>query len=167
MPVLDNEDKSRWVFLPTSRHLIKSSVTHPIVSFVINADDGKDTAPVVRNDVPLPAAQASSHAVQEGDESQVFWIVASAKEARCFANITSDRISKVDWNAPVQHIEIVRRPGESLYMNPAASSERLIALLLAGSLALVGFTNNREALVYSIPGLELLHSLHLPEGPPR
>jgi len=69
-----------------------------------------------------------------------------AKGVRCIADITGERVGKADWNSKVGGVESVQIVEKS------------------GSQALVAFTDKNEALVYSLPHLEQLQILHLPES---
>ncbi|KZT30972.1 hypothetical protein NEOLEDRAFT_1083589 [Neolentinus lepideus HHB14362 ss-1] len=73
-----------------------------------------------------------------------YWIVAGAKGVRCTVDVDGERVGKDDWPhkaGKVECCEIVERNG---------------------SQALVAFTDRHEALVYSLPALEHLHTLQLP-----
>jgi syntaxin-binding protein 5 len=78
-----------------------------------------------------------------GDRHWV-WVVAGAKGARAHVDVNGDRIGRADWPAKagnVIEVKMVERTDAS---------------------TLVAFTNRCQALVYSLPALELLHTLELP-----
>ncbi|TFK56819.1 hypothetical protein OE88DRAFT_1670312 [Heliocybe sulcata] len=73
-----------------------------------------------------------------------YWIVAGAKGVRCTVDVDGERVGKNDWPhkaGMVERCEIVERNG---------------------SQAFVAFTDRHEALIYSLPALEHLHTLQLP-----
>jgi hypothetical protein len=72
------------------------------------------------------------------------WIIAGAKSVRVNLDVTGDRLSRVEWPVKagtVVEVKMVERTDAS---------------------ALVAFTDRCQALVYSLPGLELMHMLDLP-----
>ncbi|KAI0257073.1 hypothetical protein BJV78DRAFT_1277663 [Lactifluus subvellereus] len=71
-------------------------------------------------------------------------LVTGAKGARCLADFGDERVARVDWG------------------HKAGGVVRAHVLERNGSYALVVFTDKHEALVYSVPTLEYLHTLPLP-----
>ncbi|EPQ60284.1 hypothetical protein GLOTRDRAFT_134996 [Gloeophyllum trabeum ATCC 11539] len=74
-----------------------------------------------------------------------YWIVAGAKGIRCSFDLDGHKIGKADWGSKIGKVEcceIVERNG---------------------SQAFVAFTDGHEALIYSLPALEHLHTLQLPQ----
>ncbi|KAI0673986.1 lethal giant larvae like, C-terminal-domain-containing protein [Trametes maxima] len=72
------------------------------------------------------------------------FVAAGAKGVRCALNVNGERIAKVDWGSKVgtvQHVEVIER---------------------VDSCALVAFTSLGNALIYSLPHLEHIHTLQLP-----
>ncbi|OSX67117.1 hypothetical protein POSPLADRAFT_1063938 [Postia placenta MAD-698-R-SB12] len=123
--------------------------TAPGGSFVLDAKSGarlradpQAFAAVLANDsVPQQAENAESDTRKHG----CIWVNAGAKGAKCIANLVGDRIAKVDWSSRVGRVirvEVVEKNG---------------------GCALVAFTEPAEALIYSLPFLEHLHTLQLPE----
>lgn len=127
----------------------------PNGSFIIHADTGAQ----IKADRNKLAAS-----LQSPDRYPVhgLWVTVSSKGVRCIADITGERVSKTDWNNKVGEIEsaqIVERNGKCitrcwLYSN----------LYCIGSCVLVVFTDKNKAVVYSLPHLEYLQTLHLPES---
>ncbi|KAJ7675329.1 lethal giant larvae like, C-terminal-domain-containing protein [Mycena rosella] len=77
-------------------------------------------------------------------ETHCMMVMAGTKGARSFADITGPRIAKTDWGnktGTVRSVQIVEK---------------------MGSHALVAFTDNHEALAFSLPHLEHLCTLNLP-----
>ncbi|KAF9225537.1 hypothetical protein BS17DRAFT_778739 [Gyrodon lividus] len=107
----------------------------PRCSFVLDSQTG---ALLCANGARLAAFLRAPGANSSG----CLWVTVSATGARCIADITGDRIGKVDWNKKhhVLNAQMVERNG---------------------SRALVVFTDKNEAVVYSIPYLEVLHTTPL------
>ncbi|KAF9245858.1 lethal giant larvae like, C-terminal-domain-containing protein [Melanogaster broomeanus] len=108
----------------------------PRCSYVLDSQTG---ALLRANGAGLAASLQSPGARANG----CVWVTVGATGARCTADITGDRVGKVDWNRKRQvlNAQIIER-----------NSSR----------ALVTFTEKSEAVVYSIPYLELLHTIPLP-----
>ncbi|EMD32655.1 hypothetical protein CERSUDRAFT_118683 [Gelatoporia subvermispora B] len=94
------------------------------------------------------ALRIAQHDVAEGETAEghkrTVWVSAGAKGARCIANLTGERIAKTDWSSKagaVLQTKVIEKNGSSV---------------------LVAFTDHQEALVYSLPFLELLQTLQLP-----
>jgi hypothetical protein len=52
-----------------------------------------------------------------GKNIQYFWIAASRKELRCHANISGERVAKIEWASPVKHVALTSRNGmQSVYI---------------------------------------------------
>ncbi|KDQ15640.1 hypothetical protein BOTBODRAFT_283778 [Botryobasidium botryosum FD-172 SS1] len=143
--------ESRFVVAPNPAQISHSSMAHPLAAFVIDAHSGAECPASVAAFQKLMADDESiatgglsrAHRAKVKDEEvECFLILASAKELRCHANMVGKRIAKVDWSrdGPIKHAAVVER-----------STWR----------ALVAFTENREAIVYSLPTLERLHSFPL------
>ncbi|KAH8099770.1 lethal giant larvae like, C-terminal-domain-containing protein [Cristinia sonorae] len=120
------------------------ATSHPIPggSIVI---DGKNGNRCRANRGGLATALASS--LEDTEVRKTVWISAGAKGVKCTVNITGERIERVDWGSKVGKVERV----EVVHKNAAA--------------VLVAFTDKRQVLVYSLPYLELLHTLHLEQLP--
>ncbi|KDQ63133.1 hypothetical protein JAAARDRAFT_119208 [Jaapia argillacea MUCL 33604] len=82
---------------------------------------------------------------EDGSTGHCILVTAGGKGVRCNLDVDGDRIAKADWPSKVGTVECV----EVVERN--------------GSHALVAITSKGEALIYSLPALELLHTLHLPE----
>ncbi|PCH34194.1 hypothetical protein WOLCODRAFT_113329 [Wolfiporia cocos MD-104 SS10] len=81
-----------------------------------------------------------------GRKTASVWVSAGYKSVRCVADLDGERIAKADWGSKagnVLRVEVVEK-------NNAR--------------ALVAFTDHSEALVYSLPFLEHLHTLQLPQS---
>lgn len=90
------------------------------------------------------------------------WIIAGAKGVRSVADITGDRIGKADWGTKVgtvQNVQIVEKSGKSFKQS---LRKMLLSSIFLGAHSLVAFTDRHEALVYSLPHLELMHIVQLP-----
>ncbi|KAI0639923.1 lethal giant larvae like, C-terminal-domain-containing protein [Trametes polyzona] len=77
-------------------------------------------------------------------EQKFIFVAAGAKAVRCTLNVNGERIAKAEWGSKVgtvQHVEVVER---------------------ADSAALVAFTSLGNALVYTLPHLEHIHTFPLP-----
>ncbi|KAH7930914.1 hypothetical protein BV22DRAFT_999529 [Leucogyrophana mollusca] len=111
--------------------------TLPSGSFVIDSHSGDS---LVANKTRF-AASLQPTSSQTG---HCIWVTASTRGARCVVDITGERIGKADWSSrkyTVERAQIIEKNG---------------------SHALVAFTDKDEALVYSLPHLEHLHTLVLP-----
>lgn len=97
-----------------------SSSAYPIASFVINVkgDDCAPTGADLRDFLDAeeeggilrwPVLQGGAAA---GRGSQYFWVVASKKEIRCHANVSGERVAKVEWASLVKHVMVVSRSGK-------------------------------------------------------
>ncbi|CDO73112.1 hypothetical protein BN946_scf185007.g166 [Trametes cinnabarina] len=82
--------------------------------------------------------------VDMAEEARKFiWVMAGGKGVRCTLNINGERIAKAEWGnkvGTIQHVEVVEK---------------------ADSCALVAFTSLGNVLVYTLPHLELVHTMHL------
>jgi hypothetical protein len=88
-------------------------------------------------------------------------LVTGAKGARCLADFGDERVARVDWGQKaggVVRAHVLERSGNCLPFFKRA----LLTAPISGSYALVVLTDRHEALVYSIPTLEHLHTLPLP-----
>ncbi|KAJ7170200.1 WD40 containing snare-dependent exocytosis protein [Mycena filopes] len=77
-------------------------------------------------------------------ETHCMLVTAGVKGARCVADITGSRIGKTDWGnktGTVRSVQIVEK---------------------MGSHALVAFTDDHQALAYSLPNLEYIYTLQFP-----
>ncbi|THH21204.1 hypothetical protein EW146_g293 [Bondarzewia mesenterica] len=81
---------------------------------------------------------------EEESGPQCFLIVASAKGVRCFADLGDGRLARAE------------------YGSKAGAANAVQVVERNGSYAFVAFTERHEALVYSLPNLDFLHSLPLP-----
>ncbi|KAG1904773.1 lethal giant larvae like, C-terminal-domain-containing protein [Suillus fuscotomentosus] len=84
-------------------------------------------------------------ALQTGDSNpaRCFWVTANAKGARCMLDISGEKISKVEWNSKknkVGHVQVIEKNNSHV---------------------LVAFNDKPEAMVYSLPYLEHLHTFSL------
>ncbi|KAG2156546.1 lethal giant larvae like, C-terminal-domain-containing protein [Suillus bovinus] len=86
---------------------------------------------------------ASSLQTRDNNLAHCFWVAASAKGARCMLDISGERISKVEWNSKknkVRHVQVVEKNNSHV---------------------LVAFNDQPEAMIYSLPYLEHLHTFSL------
>jgi len=111
----------------------------PNGSFVVDANTGA----LIKADRSRLAAS-----LQTSDRNPIhgLWVTVGSKGVRCIADITGERISKADWN------------------NKAGEIENVQIIDKNGSCVLVAFTDKNKAVVYSLPHLEYLQILHLPES---
>ncbi|KAI0778696.1 lethal giant larvae like, C-terminal-domain-containing protein [Trametes elegans] len=78
------------------------------------------------------------------DGKRYVWVAAGGKGVRSVLNVNGERVAKVEWGSKVgtvQHVEVVER---------------------TESCALVAFTSLGNALIYSLPHLEHIHTAKLP-----
>jgi len=86
--------------------------------------------------------------LEPGAEAHSIWITAGTKGVRCVSDITGERIGKAEWGnkvGSVQSVKVIERNGSHV---------------------LVAFTDQHEALVYSLPHIEYLHTLQIPLDSP-
>lgn len=86
---------------------------------------------------------AASLQTRDNNPARCFWVTASAKGARCMLDISGERISKVEWNSKknkVGHVQVIEKNNSHV---------------------LVAFNDKPEAMVYSLPYLEHLHTFSL------
>jgi len=141
-PDLQPEPSFRFFVMKLDGEPVETdTLAHPVPhgSFVLDAKTG---APIKADRSRLAASLQTS----DRNNAPCLWITAGAKGVRCIAGITGERIGKADWSSKVGAVESVQIIEKS------------------GSHALVAFTDKNEAVVYSLPHLEQLHSLHLPES---
>jgi syntaxin-binding protein 5 len=102
----------------------------------------------------LQAGQSKGHCL---------WVVSSAKGVRCFVDIDGERLGKADFGNKVglvRSIRIVEKEGELIQY---VITRHHSGCQFVDFVALVAFTERQEALVYSLPDLESLHTFHLPQ----
>lgn len=113
--VLQPDATGSWTVHTTTKNPVKTSVPHPIASFVIDSD-GDLLVPTPSN-MPSsaveisPTPSAKSRHSTEPNNTPTFWLVASAKEIRCFANLAGERLARAEWSIPVRRVEFVARAG--------------------------------------------------------
>jgi syntaxin-binding protein 5 len=78
------------------------------------------------------------------DDRHWIWVIAGAKGARAYLDINGDRVARADWPAKFGKVIEVKMV------------ERTDAMVL------VAYTTQCQALVYSLPKLELLHAFDMP-----
>ncbi|KIK70617.1 hypothetical protein GYMLUDRAFT_32661 [Collybiopsis luxurians FD-317 M1] len=134
----NRDGNSSWAF--TGEVAKFETAAQPIGIFII---DSKNGSRCTANRSSLTASMSSSGA--GAASKSVLVVIAGAKGARCNFNINGDRLGKVDWNhhkmGKVLSLQIVQK---------------------LSSYALVAFTDNHEACVFSLPNLEFMHTLTLP-----
>ncbi|KAH9858315.1 lethal giant larvae like, C-terminal-domain-containing protein [Lenzites betulinus] len=136
---LAQREPSTWSV--TQPALVIDAPARPIPGgcFVLDAKTG---APCRGDRKGLAAVLQADGAADAG--RKVIFVAAGAKGVRCTLNIDGERIAKVDWGSKagaVQHVEVVTHSDSS---------------------ALVAFTGTGNALIYSLPHLEHIHTLPLP-----
>ncbi|CAL1694488.1 unnamed protein product [Somion occarium] len=98
--------------------------------------------------------KASRHALATAlappsDPSQVkrgIWINAGARGVRCTADITGEKLGRAEWGSKIGKVEQV----EVVHKNSAT--------------VLVAYTDRRQAVVYSLPFLEHLHTVQMEQS---
>ncbi|KAG1765082.1 lethal giant larvae like, C-terminal-domain-containing protein [Suillus occidentalis] len=86
---------------------------------------------------------AASLQTRDSNPAHCFWVTASAKGARCMLDISGERVSKVEWHSKknkVGHVQVIEKNNSHV---------------------LVAFNDKPEAMVYSLPYLEHLHTFSL------
>lgn len=86
---------------------------------------------------------AASLQTRDSNPARCLWVTASARGARCTLDISGERISKVEWNSKknkVGHVQVIEKNNSHV---------------------LVAFNDKPEAMVYSLPYLEHLHTFSL------
>ncbi|TFY59345.1 hypothetical protein EVJ58_g5836 [Rhodofomes roseus] len=122
------------VFLDAASHPLPSG------SFVLDAKTGVRVAADRQGLSTVLEANGA-----EGVGRRCVWVSAGTKGARCVADLDGDKLGKADWPSKagaVVGVDVVEKNG---------------------GCALVVFTDRGEALIYSLPFLEHLHTLQLPQ----
>lgn len=147
----------RWMTSSTADHPVKTSVTHPTHFFEID-----EHAATLASLQPLAYVSISENSTQPKKDSPAYWIVCNDKEARCFERKSNERVSKLEWKADIQHVELIEKGGAWRW---SLLCRALYLKDILGHYALVAFTKGRELLSYSVPGLEFMHRVPLSDGP--
>lgn len=131
------------VWAASTQRETTEGVSHAIrdASFVIGTKLG---APSRADRAGL--AEVIHSSAEDAVKGASFWVTAGAKGVKCVVDITGERIGRADWPSKAGRIEnvvIVRKNTSTL---------------------LIAYTNERKALVYSLPYLEHMHSLQLPKS---
>lgn len=140
---------------------------HPLprASFVINSKTGASCAAnraSLAGDVrPGPQGPHGS------DDPHCFWISAGAKSVRSIANLAGHRVGKAEWGKgkTVETVEVVSKNGRPTTQIIFGAVRAEWWYVLPGSHVLVAIMATREALIYTLPALELLYTFHLPFVP--
>jgi len=117
--------------------------------------------------VPIKADRsrlAASLQPSDRNHPHCLWVSVGSKGIRCIADITGDRVGKADWNNKVggiENVQIVEKNGKCI---PSHAAVNIQYWMCIGSCALVAFTDKNKAIVYSLPHLEYLQILDLPES---
>ncbi|KAI0705856.1 lethal giant larvae like, C-terminal-domain-containing protein [Cytidiella melzeri] len=126
-----------WSVSDQTEHTDSSSQPLPHASFVLESRNGR-ICKAERDG--LVSALNPNPSVARG---RYFWVTAGAKGVKCVVNITGDRIGRAEWPSK------------------AGKVEKVCVIQKNASVVLVAHTDKREALVYSLPFLEHMHSLQL------
>ena len=104
--------KGMWKVHSQTKNPFKTSVSHPVASFVIGPD-GADTKPTPEALAILPTEdpKATSPRASGSSDLRSLWILASSKECRCFVDVTGERVARIDWASPVKRVEMVSKTG--------------------------------------------------------
>ncbi|GJE89618.1 hypothetical protein PsYK624_057220 [Phanerochaete sordida] len=116
----------------------------PRASFVLEVRNGAR-----RGADGLGLLEALHGDATDAKKGAFFWVVAGAKGAKAVLDVTGERIGRAEW------------PGK------AGRVESVVVVRKNTSTLLVAYTDRREALVYSLPYLEHMHSLQLPQSSPE
>ena len=112
---------------------------------------------------PTPADTEASHARSDKDTAaKCLLVVAGTKGVRCFTEFSEEKIARTEWGhkfGSVWMVQIIERNCES---RASSLVYPYLAYLILACRALVAFTDKHVGLVYSLPALELLHTLDLP-----
>lgn len=141
---MDRRDRSSpWVATFTAdADAIPGALADPDTSIVIEAKTGFRCR--ADNHGLMTAMDPDSLIGGKRSDKHWIWITAGAKGARTTLDVTGDRIAKVDWpskGGDVVEIQMVEHTDAS---------------------TLIVFTDRCQAFVYSLPGLEMMHTLDLP-----
>ncbi|TCD68310.1 hypothetical protein EIP91_011169 [Steccherinum ochraceum] len=132
---------SSWTVKDATESADAMSRPLPGGSIVVDSRTGN---PCRANRGGLATVMASSpDEFTSGEGRQTLWISAGARGVKCTVNVTGERVQRVDWNSKAGKVERV----EVIHKNSAA--------------ALAAYTDKHQVLIYSLPFLELLHTLQL------
>ena len=130
-------------------------------TFVLDAHTGATCKADKAHLTAVLESKASSRASEETIRCLI--LVVGAKGARCLADLSDERVARVEWAHKAGNVvraQVVERNGSGISsFDPSCMPSDSIH---PGSHALVAFTDRHEALVYSLPMLEYLHTLPLP-----
>ncbi|TBU49995.1 lethal giant larvae like, C-terminal-domain-containing protein [Dichomitus squalens] len=105
--------------------------------------DAKSGARRPANRTGLASVLQKDEAFGADPSPKYIWVCAGAKSVRTLLDVNGERIAKVEWGSKVgtiEHVEVVGR---------------------LDSCALVAYTSRGQGLIYSLPHLELIHTLEL------
>ncbi|KAI0783299.1 lethal giant larvae like, C-terminal-domain-containing protein [Abortiporus biennis] len=125
-------------------HEFTEATSHPLSeSIVIDAKTG------VRCKANRDGLSIALNPPAPEERRRTIWISAGAKGVKCTADLSGEKLGKIDWPATSKVGQVIR--------------VEVIKKLSAS--VLVAFTDKRNALVYSIPTLEWLHTLQFEQSP--
>jgi syntaxin-binding protein 5 len=130
----------------------------PRASFVLDAKNGAH-----RKADRSGLAEVIHSDAEDARKGTSFWVTAGAKGAKCAVDITGERIGRAEWpskTGKVERVVVIKKNSEHMR---AVVSDRIHVMRVASTM-LVAYTDKREALVYSLPYLEHMHSLQLPQS---
>ena len=139
------------------------AIAHPIPggSVVLDAKNGNRCR---ANRGGLATVMASSpEDIAAGGVRKTIWVSAGAKGVKCSLNVTGERVERVEWGTKagkVERVQVIHKNGACREPLPSAGPRVLTVAFVAASV-LVAFTDKRQVLIYSLPFLELLHTLQL------
>jgi syntaxin-binding protein 5 len=138
---LDRRDRSSpWTaILSGDLDGIPSAFSDPETSVVIEANTGFRCK---ADNHGLMTSMDPDHVASKRGDKHWVWVIAGAKGARANLDVNGDRLGKVDFKV-----------GNAVACRMVERTD---------SSVLVTFTERCQVLVYSLPGLELMHTLDLP-----
>ncbi|KAI0059493.1 hypothetical protein BV25DRAFT_1918512 [Artomyces pyxidatus] len=117
-------------------------------TFVLDAQTGAPCK-ADKNRLAVALASSQSPAKEDSDSAaKCLLIVAGAKGVRCFDDLGDGKVSRSEWGSKAGQITTVQ------------------VIEKNGSYALVALNDRHEALIYSLPTLEYLHTFTLPTPTP-
>ncbi|EKM61629.1 uncharacterized protein PHACADRAFT_169080 [Phanerochaete carnosa HHB-10118-sp] len=125
-------------------HATTEGISHAIpgASFVLDIKTGAARTADKIGLVSVMHADAG-----DAQKGTAIWVVAGAKSVKSVLDITGERLGRAEWPSKAGKVESV-----------------VVVRKNTASTLLVAYTDKREALVYSLPYLEHMHSLQIPQS---
>ncbi|KAI0046614.1 hypothetical protein FA95DRAFT_1582978 [Auriscalpium vulgare] len=133
-----------WSIASPPREAETTQAALPGGTFVLDARTGAPCKADKNRLAVALAAENASPGAGEDDGPRCLLVVAGYRGVRCCTDLGEARVSRAEWGSKAGNVILAQVVEKN------------------GSYALVAVTDKHEALVYSLPALEFLHTLPLP-----